>query len=117
MPWAVTLQINDCNTSAGIPAAAINDGFSTFFADGNGQFIAIIDDVFTGYVVQVSKSGYLNKAFTFHTSQQGKVQVMCLNPAPPPPPGGGGGGCFIVTAATGSAQSEEVNALRQLRDR
>ncbi len=31
--------------------------------------------------------------------------------------GSSNGGCFIVTATTGSAQSEEVNRLRQLRDR
>ena len=33
------------------------------------------------------------------------------------PDNGGNGGCFIVTAATGSPQSEEITRLRGLRDR
>lgn len=121
MPWAVTLQITDCSSpSTNLAFATIYDGINYFSADANGQFIAVIPDIYTGYVVQVSKASYITKPFTFHTSQQGKVQAHCLNPVTTPPGGGGGGGspsCFIVTAATGSAQSAEVNGLRQLRDR
>ena len=116
MAWVVTLQINDCSNGNFIPGAVINDGYSYFYADSNGQFIAIIDDFYTAYVVAISKSGFLTRNFTFSQNQNGTIQTTCLNPKPPPKPGNGNNDCFIATAATGSSQSEEVKRLRRLRD-
>lgn len=119
MVWVVTLQITSCASGTPLGGAIVNDGFQNFFADGNGQFIAIVDDVYTGYIVAISKSGYVTRNFALSNTQNGSIQHVCLNTAPPQPPNQGGGGisCFIVSAATGSAQSEEVLALRALRDK
>ncbi|MDO3521666.1 CFI-box-CTERM domain-containing protein [Ralstonia pseudosolanacearum] len=121
MPWAVTLIVKDCSSSAPIPGALVTDGVGGGYTDSYGQFIAVIDDAYTGYVVQISKANYSARNFTFDRSQIGTVQNTCLTVYVAPPSGGGGGGwqisCFIVTAATGSETSEEVAGMRALRDR
>jgi hypothetical protein len=93
MPWVVTLQIVDC-ASAGtnLSFASINDGYTIHSADANGQFIAIVDDVFTGYVVNIGKSGYLSRNFALANTMNGTTQNVCLNERPPRPPGESTGG-------------------------
>ncbi len=120
MPWAVTLIVKDCSSSAPLPGALVTDGVGGGYTDNYGQFIAVIDDAYTGYVVQISKANYSARNFTFDRSQVGTVQNTCLSVYVAPPSGGGGGwqiSCFIVTAATGSETSEEVTGMRALRDR
>ena len=118
MSWAVTLIVNGCQYNQPIAGALVTDGVGGGYTDSYGQFIAVIDDAYTAYIVQISKSGYQTRAFTFDKSQVGKVQTTCLNVyVPPPPPPPNGPKCFIVTAATGSARSDEVVELRALRER
>ncbi|NRR29775.1 peptidase [Oxalobacteraceae bacterium] len=120
MVWAVTLIVHDCANNAPLAGAHINDGYGGGGnTDSYGQFIAIIDDYYSGYVVQITKSGYSARNFTFSTSQIGTPQNTCLSVYVEPPPSSGGGGisCFIVTAASGSTQSKEVTGMRALRDR
>ncbi|MBA5635714.1 peptidase [Duganella sp. LX20W] len=119
MVWAVTLVVHDCATNAGLQGALISDGYGGGgYTDSYGQFIALIDDYYSGYIAQISKSGYSSRNFTFDRSQIGTPQSTCLSVYVPPPPSSGGGGisCFIVTAASGSAQSKEVTGMRALRD-
>jgi hypothetical protein len=119
MPWSVTLIVNDCATSAPMAGAMITDGYYVGYTDSYGQFIAVIADEYQQYIVQIKKSGYTSRYFTFsRTPQQTSTpQTTCLNEYVPPPSTGGGSDCFIVTAATGSEQSREVMELRALRDR
>jgi hypothetical protein len=118
MAWAVTLLVKDCGTMAPLSGALVTDGVGGGHTDSYGQFIAVIDDAYTGYVVQVSKSGYNARNFTFARSQEGTTQNTCLTVYVAPPNNGNSGGlsCFIVTAASGSEQSPEVTGMRALRD-
>lgn len=117
MPWAVTLIVKDCGSMAPLSGAYVGDGISGGYTDSYGQFIAVIDDAYTGYVVEVRKTSYNTRYFTFARSQVGTPQNTCLQPYVPPETGPTGDpDCFIVTAATGSAASEEVVGLRALRD-
>src|SRR5690348_12939721 len=105
MAWAVTLIVNDCANNQPLAGALVSDGVGGGYTDSYGQFIAVIDDSYSQYVVQISHVNYSSRAFTFDRSQVGKVQTTCLSiyvPPPPPPPNGPH--CFIVTAATGSAR-------------
>ncbi len=93
MPWVVTLQIVDCtSTGTNLSGAAINDGLYVHHADANGQFIAIVDDIYYGYIVNISKSGYEPRQFALSNTMNGTIQNICLNPREEPshPPSGGG---------------------------
>jgi len=118
MTCAVTLHITACSGGANLSGAAVTDGIGLVYTNAYGEVIILFDDP-VGYSVQVSKSGYVTRTVAVYTTQCGTTQTFCLDTAPPPPPPGpdrGGISCFIVTAATGSAESEEVVALRALRD-
>lgn len=124
MAWAVTLIVKDCGNSSPISGALVSDGYGGGYTDGYGQFIAVIDDAYTGYVVQVSHAGYTPRNFTFDRSQTGTPQNTCLTVSAATGGGSGtgtgntGGGikCFIVTAASGSEESPEVAGMRVLRE-
>lgn len=120
MPWTETIQITDCaHPSTNLAYASIYDGYQTFSADVNGQFIAFIDDAYSSYTVSISKPNYSPRNFAFTTQKAGTVQPVCLN-AVPPSTGGGGTpprGCFIVSATTGSVHSAENMRLNMLRQR
>lgn len=123
MPWAVTLQITDCEQpDTNLAFAFVADAFGTYTADANGQIIWIVDDSSNDWLVDIWKAGYLKKTFALHVSQQGKVQDVCLNPEPPEPeetedPDKKPADCTIGVAAAGTPQSKKLDALRQLRDR
>ncbi len=94
MAWIVTLQIVDCDsTGTNLSGATINDGLQNFFADANGQFIAVVSDIYYAYIVTISKNGYLPRQVSLSNTMNGTTQNICLNPreTPPPPPSGGGG--------------------------
>jgi len=117
MPWVVTLHVTQCGSpTTNLAGAVITDGTNYYSTDVNGRFIAIVSDAFTGYVIQISKPNYSPLTYALSVTQNGTTQEVCLNVAPPTPPSTGGGGCFIVSAATGSTDSEEISQLRQLRD-
>jgi hypothetical protein len=115
----VTLHITACSGGANLSGAAVTDGISIVYTNAYGEVLVYFDDP-VGYAVSVSKSGFVTRSVALYATQNGTTQTFCLDtaPAPPPPSGGGGGGisCFIVSAATGSPESETVVALRQLRD-
>ncbi|MCC8245013.1 hypothetical protein [Saccharothrix luteola] len=91
MAWAVTLQLTDCANSAHIKGW-VSDGVTTFTTDANGQFIAIIDDYFTGYIVDTGAPGYVSRLFAIDRAQHsGTIQEVCLNKLPPKPPKPEGG--------------------------
>lgn len=115
----VTLHVNDCGTGSSLSGAAVTDGYNIVYTNAYGEVQVRYEDP-VGYSVLISRSGYLNRQINIYNSQNGTTVTTCLDVAPPPqqppPPNGGGIKCFIVTAATGSAQSDEVGALRALRD-
>jgi hypothetical protein len=118
MPWAATLKVTNCSSGAALPGAWITDGYVTYYTDAYGQFIAIIDDVWHTYIVNVGANQYITKTFSINRGQhEGRVTTVCLDPAPPSTGGGGTGGCFIVSATTGSALSAENMRLNMLRER
>jgi hypothetical protein len=95
MAWVVTLQIVSCSSpSTYLAGATINDGYTVFFTDANGQFIAIVDNFYSAYIISISKSGYLTRNYTLSSGQNGSIQTVCLNSVPPPDGGddGNGGG-------------------------
>lgn len=93
MAWAVTLQLRDCDTNAAI-TGWISDGIQTFYTDSNGQFIAVINDAYTGYVVSIGSSGYVGTNFHIDkANHSGTIQTVCLNRTRSGSgPGNGGGG-------------------------
>jgi hypothetical protein len=118
MPWAVTLHVTSCDTSANLAGAWITDGSVTYYTDSNGQFIAIINDAYHTYIVNIGKSGYVSKNFAMNRAQhEGTIQNVCLETYVPPETTGNGPDCFIVSATTGSEVSAENVRLMALRDR
>ena len=136
MSWIVTLKIVDCSaTSTLLSGARISsqllEPYGFVITDANGQ-AQIYDayDTWEWVNLTISKGGtggnptdpgydpgYIDKNFVITMSMDGTIQEVCLNKAPPPDPNGPKPiECFIVTAATGSASSEEVTALRALRE-
>jgi len=97
MVWAVTLRVTDCETGANLAGAFVTDGTNTYYTDGNGQFIAVINDVYHTYVVNIGKANYVTKSFAMNRAQhEGTIQTVCLNRArdtdDDTDDGGGGGG-------------------------
>lgn len=93
MVWVVTLQITDCSSpSTYLSYATINDGYTLFSADVNGQFIAIIDDYYSAYVISISKANYAARNYSLSKGQNGSIQNVCLNYAPPTGGNGDRGG-------------------------
>lgn len=93
MPWVVTLKITDCGTSQKLVGAWITDGSVTYTTDANGEFLAIINDAFHTYIVNIGQTDYISKNFAIvRASMEGTTQNVCLNREPPDTGGGGGGG-------------------------
>ncbi len=86
MSWVVTLHVTDCNSHTNLGGCAITDGVSTYFTDPNGRFIAVVDDAYSSYGIQISHAGYYPLTYALSVVQNGTTQEVCLNPAPPPPP-------------------------------
>ena len=118
MAWYITVHVTDCATGAALSTAIANDGVTNSSPSGpTGNITLEINDEGDAYGIQIICFGYYTKPMTLLRSQAGTVQNICLDKvsAPPPKPPGDGP-CFIVTAATGSAESEEIVRLRRLRD-
>ncbi len=97
MAWVVTLRVTNCRTSSTIEGATIADGTVSYVTDVNGQFIAVIDDYWSDYIVSISKMHYHSKTFAMNKAKMaGTLQTVCLEPTftgdqpPPPPPNGDG---------------------------
>jgi len=119
----VTLHVNNCSNGSNLSGAAVTDGYSTVYTNAYGEIAVYWDNtVYAGYSVLISKSGFQSRQINIYNSQNGTTVTTCLDPASGGGGSTGGGGtsggisCFIVSAATGSAQSDEVVALRALRD-
>lgn len=129
MTWTVTLIVNDCNTSDPLEdvfAPPLVTPFGQIArTDANGRLIATFPDALPSQIVTLRKTettptaafGYIELNYSFNRENNGETDTVCLNPAPPDEAMGEGDGCFIVTAATGSRTSAEVDALRAARDR
>ena len=132
LTWNLTLEVVKCGaTATKLAGAKIAEGVTDLgLTDAAGRFTATLDDFDTLPIFKVSMTDYVAGNFRFDKGlHAGTIQTVCLeNPATIPDgqdpnvPGesGGqefdGGGCFIVTATTGSATSDEVMALRALRE-
>jgi hypothetical protein len=123
MTCVVTLHVTACSGGANLSGAAVTDGINLVYTNAYGEVLIYFDDP-VGYAVQVSKSGYVTRTVALYATQCSTTQTFCLDTATSSGGGSSGGGdggggisCFIVSAATGSAESEEVVALRGLRDR
>jgi len=131
MPWTVTLEIADCGAlSTKLSGAAVLDGTTstTLLTDANGRVSYTKDDSLSSFIVKVTLHAFIGINKSLNKTQNNTIQSACLahlpegtDPDNPDTPTGHGGnsagGCFIVSAATGSAESAEVRRLRQLRDR
>jgi len=80
-----------------------------FLGEEEHDLEAVVADVRASVLMKSEEVGSLRE----RTLTEG----LQLKPDGGAPGGGSGRGCFIVSAATGSAESEEVHRLRQLRDR
>ena len=117
----VTLRVTACSGGAVLAGAGISDGYATAYTNSYGELlVGWNESLYEGYAYHVSKTGYVTRSVPLYNSQNGTTVTTCLDAASS---GGGGSGgtsggisCFIVTAASGSPETEEVEALRRLRD-
>lgn len=129
--WSITLEVVDrASVATKLAGADIRKGVASIgTTDANGRFTATLDDLETTPIFKVTKQDYVSaNAVCDKATEAGTVKVIPMdnpNSIPdgqdPNVPGESGGqefdgGCFIVTAATGSASSVEVTALRALRE-
>lgn len=93
MAWAVTLKVTDCSTNANLSNAFITDGNTTGYTDSYGQYICVINDYWSDYILDVGKSGYTTKKVHLsRATMNGTTQNVCLDKKPPPTGGDGSGG-------------------------
>ena len=128
MSWTVTLEVVDCaSASTKLAGASVLDGSTSATAttDANGRVSYTKDDTLNAFIVKINLLGFIGKNKSIsQAADKGTTVTVCLAASPtgtadpnvPTGAGGNGGGCFIVSATTGSADSEEVNHLRALRD-
>ncbi|MFA6903621.1 MAG: Hint domain-containing protein [Gallionellaceae bacterium] len=106
----VTLHVNDCSNNAALSGATVTDGYSAVYTNAYGEILVYWDDtIYSGYVVQISKSGFQTRSVPLYNSQNGTTVTTCLNHAT------GGGttppstSCFtgdtLVTMADGETKS------------
>jgi len=146
MTWQMTIHVVDCSSmSTDLAGAEISKGAEVLGnTDASGQLDVVLLDTETFVVLRAKKicpppndknadgsdrNQYLSGSEMYtKDADDGATRTMCLTPNPygcddETTPGQEGqpltqdGPCFIVTAATGSAQSEAVVQMRALRDR
>ena len=132
MSWTVTIEVVDSvSPSTTLENAKIEKGPVLLgFTNASGQYLAtLVDSDITPILIISLDPTYVRQNLGLRKqTDSGSVKTVALVNPPTIPDGhdpniggesGGddGGGCFIVTAATGSAESEEVTGLRQLRER
>lgn len=133
MTWTTTLEVVDCaSTGTKLAGAKVELGLVEIgLTNAAGRIDAVVDDFNTLPIFKISKANYVSDNFVLDKSiYAGTTRTVCLtnpttipdgqNPDVPGQSGGqefDSGGCFIVSAATGSAESVEVVALRALRGR
>jgi len=131
MTWQMTLDVVNCSSmSSHLEGARVSKGTQVLGnTNASGKLDLVLADTETFVIVRVHKDTFLDASASYSRSADaGTTRTMCLQPSPygsddPTQPGQpgqpltGDGPCFIVTAATGSSQSEAVVRLRALRDR
>ena len=127
----MTIHVVDCSSmSTDLAGAEISKGAEVLGnTNASGQLDVELSDTETFVILRAKKHTYLDGSEMYSKdADDGATRTMCLDKSPygdddPTVPGQPGepltadGPCFIVTAATGSAQSEAVVQMRALRDR